>query len=67
MAVPVIVVPVVLAIVIAATLLPLMNRLLRLGWTRGVAAAATTFGATVAIVAAFRSRSSGPWGRCGRS
>ena len=52
-AVPVIVVPVVLGIVIAATLLPLMNRLLRLGWTRGVAAAATTFGATVAIVAAF--------------
>ncbi len=52
-AVPVIVVPVVLAIVIAATLLPLMNRLLRLGWTRGVAAAATTLGATVAIVAAF--------------
>ena len=49
-AVPVLVVPVVLAIVIAATLLPLMNRLLRRGLTRGVAAAATTIGASAAIV-----------------
>ena len=50
--VPVIVVPVVLAIVIAATLLPLLNALLRRGWTRGLAAAVTTGGATIAVVTA---------------
>jgi predicted PurR-regulated permease PerM len=49
--VPVIVVPIVLAIVIAATLLPLVNLLLARGWSRGAAAAATTVGATVVIVA----------------
>ena len=51
-AVPVIVVPVVLAIVIAATLLPLMSRVLRAGFSRAVAAAATTIGASAAIVIA---------------
>ena len=50
--VPVIVVPVVLAIVIAATLLPLLNALLRRGWSRGLAAAVTTGGATIAVVTA---------------
>ena len=51
-AVPVIVVPVVLAIVIAATLLPLMNRFMATGLNRGVAAAATTIGASTVIVMA---------------
>lgn len=50
--VPIVAVPVVLAIVTAATLLPLMRRLLGRGWSMGVAAAATTIGATVAIALA---------------
>ncbi len=52
MSVPIVAVPVVLAIVTAATLLPLMRRLLGRGWSKGVAAAATTIGATVAIALA---------------
>ena len=50
-AVPIVAVPVVLAIVTAATLLPLTKRLRGRGWSRGVAAAATTIGATVAVAA----------------
>ena len=50
--VPIVAVPVVLAIVTAATLLPLMSRLRRRGWSKSVAAAATTVGATVAIALA---------------
>jgi predicted PurR-regulated permease PerM len=50
--VPIVAVPVVLAIVTAATLLPLMRRLRARGWSMGAAAAATTIGATVAVAAA---------------
>ena len=50
--VPIVAVPVVLAIVTAATLLPLMSRMRRRGWSKGVSAAATTVGATLAIALA---------------
>ncbi len=47
--IPGVVVPAVIAVVSAATLLPLVDRLADRGWTRGVAAAVSTIGATAAI------------------
>ena len=50
--VPSLVVPAVLALVLAATLVPLTARLQRAGWSRGLAAAAVTAGAALVVVAA---------------
>jgi predicted PurR-regulated permease PerM len=47
--IPGVVVPALIAVVSAATLLPLVDRLAARGWSRGTAAAVTTVGATVAI------------------
>ncbi len=51
--VPSIVVPAVLAVVIAATILPIVRWLMRAGWSRSAAAAAATIGTTVAVIVAF--------------
>ena len=50
--VPSLVVPAVLALVLAATLVPLTARLERAGWSRGLAAAVVTAGAALVVVAA---------------
>jgi predicted PurR-regulated permease PerM len=48
--IPVVVIPLVLGIVMAATLSPLMHALERRGWNQGRAALAATLGATLAVV-----------------
>jgi predicted PurR-regulated permease PerM len=50
--IPGVVVPALIAVVSAATLLPLVDRLAARGWSRGAAAAVSTVGATVAIAVA---------------
>ena len=50
--VPSLVVPGVLALVLAATLVPLAARLERAGWSRGLTAAVVTAGAAIVVVAA---------------
>jgi predicted PurR-regulated permease PerM len=51
-AMPTVVVPAVIAIVGAATLLPIVDRLEARGWGRGLASAASTIGVTAAVVLA---------------
>ena len=48
--VPIVVLPLVLGIVLASTLLPLSQRLEARGWSKGRAALAATFGATLGVV-----------------
>jgi putative heme transporter len=50
--VPALVVPAVLGLVLAATLVPLTARLVRAGWSRGMAAAVVTAGAAFVVVGA---------------
>jgi len=50
--VPAVVVPLLISVVGAATLRPLVSRLVRAGWPRGVAAAVATLGTAIAVVAA---------------
>ena len=52
-AMPAVVVPAVIAIVGAATLLPVVERLQARGWGRGLASAASTIGVTAFVVIAF--------------
>jgi putative heme transporter len=49
--IPIVVIPLVLGIVLAATLSPLATLLVRRGWSPGRAALAATLGATIAVVA----------------
>jgi predicted PurR-regulated permease PerM len=48
--IPTVIVPAVIALVSAATLLPLVDRLAARGWSRGAAAAVSTVGVAIAIV-----------------
>jgi predicted PurR-regulated permease PerM len=50
--IPGVVVPALIAVISAATMLPLVNRLSARGWSRGVAAAVSTVGAAVGIAVA---------------
>lgn len=65
--IPGVVVPALIAVVSAATLLPLVDRLAARGRSRGVAAAVSTVGATAAIAVAIEIALALTIGRCARS